>query len=72
MKKTFVILLAAMGISYGQLGVGDVVPNTSDPICDNSENYIIPGASTLNLYDYFGEENGGDNYVIWINLFTSW
>jgi len=46
-------------------GVGDVVSDFSDPICSNGEGDLF-------LYDYNYEENGGEQYVIWLNLFTSW
>ena len=66
MKKTVIALLFSFGFLSAQVyNIGDVVADFNDPYCDNGE-------GTLNLYDYFYEQNGGDQYVIWINLFTSW
>ncbi|PCJ11452.1 MAG: hypothetical protein COA98_07560 [Candidatus Neomarinimicrobiota bacterium] len=66
MKKTLITLLFAFGFLSAQVyNIGDVVADFNDPYCDNGE-------GTLNLYDYFYEDNGGDQFVIWINLFTSW
>ena len=66
MKKTLITLLFAFGFLSAQVyNIGDVVADFNDPYCDNGE-------GVLNLYDYFYEENGGDQFVIWVNLFTSW
>ena len=61
MKKTVITLLFAIGFLSAQVyNIGDVVADFSDPICDNGE-------GTLNLHDYFYEENGGDQFVIPVN-----
>ena len=69
MKKTIksisiIISLTAM-ISAQAYSIGDVINNFSSPICEN-------GSGNMNLYDYFGDQNGGEYHVIWINFFTSW
>lgn len=66
MKKVLLGVLLSSGFLSAQVyGVGDVVSDFSDPICANGE-------GDLHLYDYNYEENGGDQFVIWVNLFTSW
>ncbi len=59
----FAILLS--GIVFAQYSVGDFVDDFTVPICAN-------GTGDFTLYDYYGDLNGGDYHVIWINLFTSW
>ena len=66
MKKLQSVALILVGIvSAQQYDVGDVIPDFTVPICANE-------SGDLSLYDYNGDENGDDYYVIWINLFTSW
>ena len=64
LKRTiFFILLSTM--AFGAYNVGDFVADFTLPICAN-------GTGDFTLYDYYGDLNGGDYHVLWLNLFTSW
>ena len=65
MKSILTIFALTAIISAQPYNIGDVISDFSSPICAN-------GSGNLNLYDYFGDQNGGEYHVIWINFFTSW
>lgn len=67
MKKLFLLILI-LGLAlpaFGQLQVGDDVPNFTITACAND-------TGTIELYDFNGAVNGGDYHVIFIEMFTSW
>lgn len=64
-RTTLAIGFLWSGIAAQTYSVGDVVSDFSMPICAN-------GTGDWTLYDYFGDQNGGNYNVIWINVFTSW
>jgi len=61
MKNIFGALLF-FGLVFGQLQVGDTLPDFAAPVCmnDNTED------GEWSLYDE------GEGKVIWIDLYTSW
>ena len=65
MKNIVLFISVALQLIFSQYQVGDIVSNLTAPICSN-------GDGELNLYDYYGENNGGENYVILISIFASW
>ena len=61
-------LIAIFGItilSAQTYQVGDIVSDFTAPVCVN-------GDSDFQLYHYYGDVNGGDYRVIWINVFATW
>ena len=65
MKKIFIYSILTIQILVGQYEIGDVVENINAPICSN-------GDGTLNLFDYNGDTNGGNYFVILISILASW
>ena len=65
MRLTFPFLVLVNLLTAQTYSVGDTVEDFSKSICSNGE-------GDLSFYSYNSAENGGDNFVIWINFFTSW
>jgi len=65
MRLTFPFLVFVNLLTAQTYSVGDTVKDFSKSICSNGE-------GDFSLYSYNGVENGGENFVIWINFFTSW
>tara|TARA_Y100001970_G_scaffold96766_1_gene121827 strand:+ start:1002 stop:1238 length:237 start_codon:yes stop_codon:yes gene_type:complete len=66
----FLISLVATTICFGQMQVGDTIPEWMGlEICSN---YELEGDS-LYLHDFNGATNElGQHYIIWITIVTSW
>lgn len=65
MVKKALLSILVSSLAYGTFNVGDTVDDFTLSVCAN-------GTGNLSLYDYYGDLNGGEYHVIWINLFTSW
>ncbi len=59
------ILVSAVLLNAQPYEAGDMIGDFSASICANGE-------GNLNLYDYYGDFNGGDYNVIWLTFFASW
>ena len=67
LKFALITIAVWINILYSQIELGSISPNFTAPKCANDENEIF------DLYqEAYGDINGGDYKVVWINLFTSW
>lgn len=70
LNKQYLTILFLFSICYGQLGVGDTIPEYMGlPYCSNNET----DSDSLFLHDFNGATNElGQHHIIWITIITSW
>ncbi|SVE19656.1 uncharacterized protein METZ01_LOCUS472510, partial [marine metagenome] len=68
--KRYLIIIPILSICYGQLTVGDTIPEYMGlPYCWNNDTE----SDSLYLHDYNGATNElGQHSIIWLTIITSW
>ena len=74
MKKIIVLLCFSLSFVFCIYNVGQTVSisdqNIALDVCDETSEYSI--GDPIKLADWNGDLNGGDYYVVWLDMSASW